>query len=129
VEGRDDVQQSPGVRGRLSVSAAHVGGWAGLGLGLVNVYPTLFPWTSPADKGVGVLVCLLITAVVARMAVLAGRSQLDWPLVALVAVLILIAAVVIVLSTDRAADRSNRGQPGSLRPVPAAVSPGRSGPG
>ncbi|WP_433060396.1 hypothetical protein [Dactylosporangium sp. CS-033363] len=90
----------------------------------------MFPWTSVADKGVGVLVCLLVTAVVARISVLAGRSTLDWPLVTLVAVLILIAAVVIVVTTDHPAERAAGSQSARSPSLSTTGSgPARPGPG
>jgi hypothetical protein len=121
VEQPEEVQHSPSGRVRHPIPAAHIGGWVGLGLGLVNVYPTLFPWVTAADKGVGVLVCLLVTAVVARTSVLAARSALDWPLVLLVSVLILIAAVVIVVASDHPAGPS--GGAGAARAPSAQVRP------
>jgi hypothetical protein len=44
---------------------------------------TTDPWRTGLDKAIGDSVCLLVTAVLARMAVLAVRDRLDWPQVAL----------------------------------------------
>jgi hypothetical protein len=77
---------------------AGLAGWAGLALGLLNVYPTLYPWGTVADKVIGIVVCVLITSIAARTAFLAARSELDWVLIGLVVLCIgLLAALFIPL--------------------------------
>jgi len=70
--------------------AAAVAGWLGLTLGLVDVYPSLFPWQSETDRILGILICLLVAGLGARMAYLIGKNTLDWP-IALITITLLIA--------------------------------------
>jgi hypothetical protein len=73
-----------------------VGGWIGLAIGLINIYPTLLPWYTPLDKAAGIAGCALVTAIAARASVLFSRFQLDWILVALVAALVLMLIIAIL---------------------------------
>lgn len=88
----DDASHQGPPPDRQRLSAGGVGGWVGLALGLINVYPTLFPWSTSVNKGVGILLCVLCTATVARSAVLFSRFELDWILVVLVGAIIVVLA-------------------------------------
>ena len=76
--------------------------WCGLALGLINIYATLYPWTTLSDRAVGVLLCVLVAAIGARITVLALRVQLDWLLVALFSLLVAALAVALTLTTGNA---------------------------
>lgn len=73
--------------------AGLIGGW----IALLNVYPMLYPWHSPADKLIGIAVCALLSALGARVLQLASGDRLDPGLVVLgVALLLLIAVAAII---------------------------------
>jgi hypothetical protein len=74
---------------KLARMVPGVAGWAGITMGLLNVYPVLYPWSTSADRLVGILICVLVSAVTVRAARLALRRALD-PMLALVMVLLLI---------------------------------------
>lgn len=94
MSGDTPASGSTRARQQLQRSIPTMAGTAGFLLGLLNVYPTLYPWVSTADKIFGILVCALLSAVGARATHLSGRGHLD----ALLAALILLLLAVIALA-------------------------------
>jgi hypothetical protein len=71
---------------------ASVGGWIGVTIALLNVYPSLFPWDTKPGRLAGILICSLAAAFALRVSYLAADNRADITLVAIVVVLL--AAIV-----------------------------------
>jgi hypothetical protein len=74
---------------------AAVTAWVGVALGLMNIYPMVYPWTTAADKILGFTACLVVSALGVRMAHLAGSARLDLVLAVLVVMSVLLIAALL----------------------------------
>jgi hypothetical protein len=88
----EDGHERPSLGRRVQRGTPLVGGWIGVTVGLLNVYPTLYPWISTVDKALGILICVLISAVGARVVHASGEGTCDLILTILILALLLIIA-------------------------------------
>jgi hypothetical protein len=73
-------------------------GWLGLSLGLLNIYPSLFPWKAAGDRLTGVAICLLLAALGLRVGHLVSTHEMDGPLALILASLLTLVALAVVLN-------------------------------
>ncbi|MET7392439.1 hypothetical protein ABZS66_02960 [Dactylosporangium sp. NPDC005572] len=95
-------------------------GWAGLFLALLGAYPSLFPWSTAADRGIGVMLCLLLAGLAARMSVLALQARLDWALSAIIVALVLVLAVVAAVNNAQQTGPGERPTAPASTPTPTS---------
>ena len=74
----------------VRTTVATVAAWSGVALGLVDVYPSLFPWRTSSDQVLGVVICVLIAALGARLSQLSTKNRLDLLIVFIIVTLLLV---------------------------------------
>jgi di/tricarboxylate transporter len=85
--------QSP--QARIREAAPTVAGCAASVLALLNVYPQFFPFISREDKVIAITLCVLVTALAARLLHLAKIERLDAWLAMLICTLLLVMTLAV----------------------------------